>query len=97
VTADTTAAATPAAATLPADAERWGLVCAKDWDAHGPAAWVVPYRDSRTAGRSAGAQNKYVRRAGLPDDRLILVVRGRYDTAKVRWQVAYDPRNGGAS
>jgi hypothetical protein len=76
-----------------ARAERWGLVRAGDWDANGRKASVMPYRSSTAAGRSAGAQNKHVRRVGLPDDRLILVVRGRGDMWNTHWQVAYDPRD----
>jgi len=89
VTAGIEAAATTAAASP----ERWGLVRAADWDANGQQANVIPYRSSRNAGRSAGAQNKHVRRVGLPDDQLILVLRGAGDMWDVAWEVVYDPRD----
>lgn len=94
---DITTAAVPSGAAVPA-AERWALVRAADWDANGRKAHVIPYRNSTVAGRSAGAQNKHVRRAGLPESDLVLVLRGRGDDRwNTYWQVAYDPRDGGAA
>lgn len=94
MTADATAAASPGVAATPP--ERWGLVRAADWDANGRKANVISYRNSTAAGRSAGAQNKHIRRAGLPDGDLVLVLRGRDDGWNPNWRVAYDPRDGGA-
>lgn len=93
MTADSTAAAPTRAA---APTERWGLVRAEDWDANGRDAYVMPYRNSTSAGRSAGAQNKHVRANGLPDSHLLLVVRGLGDRWAPDWRVAWDPRDGGA-